>query len=111
MPNHHTLKTDAAAFDAVVRGEKNFEVRKDDRAFQAGDTVTLEYFDAARTPFGPPRLPWEPERNPVTFRIGFVLRGGQYGIEPGYVAFSLMPDNTLEPVNGVGVVDDFAKAR
>ena len=28
---------------------------------------------------------------PFMFRIGFVLRGGQFGIEPGYVVFQLEP--------------------
>ncbi len=93
MPNHHRLKTDEPAYNAVRRGDKNFEIRKDDRMFQTGDVVTLEHHipTEAKWGAGPPKLPGNPD---LTFRIGFVLRGGQYGIEPGYVGFSLLP---LEP--------------
>ena len=93
MPNHHRLKTDPAPYDAVRRGDKNFEIRKDDRAFQAGDVVTLEhYIPGNGHAWGarPPQMPGQ-EKPDLTFRIGFVLRGGQYGIEPGYVGFSLLP--------------------
>lgn len=89
--NNHELKAHPAMYMAVSRGAKTFEIRKDDRAFQAGDVVRLRYYDPLNdTPF--PRPP-APEDNfpPLEFTIGFVLRGGQYGIEPGYVAFSLLP--------------------
>lgn len=86
---HHTLKTHPGVFAAVRDGTKRFEVRKDDRCFQRGDTVTLTYHD----PDKPPVAPWpggpDPETMDMTFRVGFVLRGGQYGIEPGYVVFGL----------------------
>jgi hypothetical protein len=94
MPTHHTLKTDEAAYKAVRRGDKNFEVRKDDRMYQAGDAVTLQHHDPNTVPNGF-RPPWpagqEPNPDLGPFVIGFVLRGGQYGVEPGYVAFSLLP--------------------
>lgn len=35
----HELKTRAVYFDAVQRGEKNFEVRKNDREFAVGDVL------------------------------------------------------------------------
>ena len=90
-------------FRAARDGRKTFEVRKDDRAFQAGDLVTLEYYVEPLVPLSPgaapgswgaaPSLPATPgdDLSRITFQIGFVLRGGQYGIEPGYVAFSLVP--------------------
>jgi len=40
----HTLKTISKYFNAVCEGTKTFEVRKDDRNFQIGDTlILLEY--------------------------------------------------------------------
>lgn len=85
MPATHHLKTWPAYFDAVERGDKTFEVRKNDRAFQAGDTLMLEYFDPSRPPeqwqgFG---------RQPIMRRVTFVLPGGEFGIEPGYVVMGL----------------------
>lgn len=91
---HHILKTDPAVFRAVRDGVKNFEVRKDDRAFQAGDTVELRYHERSDMPgaFLPPRAIDPADKlDPIQARIGFVLRGGQYGLEAGYVAFSLLP--------------------
>ena len=93
---HHVLKCHPPMYHAVVNGTKPFEVRKDDRAFQTGDTVELEYYD--------PNIPGGGNENfnkpmsPVTYekiypkikrKITFVLRGGQYGIEPGYVVLAL----------------------
>ena len=37
----HELKCLPVYFDAVKRGDKNFEVRRDDRGFQKGDTIKL----------------------------------------------------------------------
>lgn len=119
---NHVLKTAPEFFFAVKSGAKNFEIRKDDRAFQTGDTVECVYFDAenpsrhwrdvalygdeirlpsaksapgAQTPFP---APWASPVNgsaktrdmtPVVKRITFILRGGQYGVEPGYVILGL----------------------
>ena len=87
----HELKAHPAMYRAVSRGAKTFETRKDDCAFQAGDTVRLRYYDP-ETDSVFPRPPMPEDNFPVLeFTIGFVLRGGQYGIEPGHVAFSLLP--------------------
>lgn len=37
----HELKTLPQYWDAVQRGEKTFEVRRDDRGFQKGDVLEL----------------------------------------------------------------------
>ena len=42
----HKLKTLPKYFNAVMTGEKTFEVRKDDRNFQVGDYLLLQlYYD------------------------------------------------------------------
>lgn len=96
----HELKTVALYWDAVARGEKLFEVRKNDRFYQAGDTVTLLRLN--ETPDGPWKIYTNAygyaEADPdnakrMTFRIGPILQGGQFGIEPGFCVFSLMPVN------------------
>lgn len=92
----HVLKTHPAMFRAVRDGRKNFEVRKDDRAYQAGDTVVLQFHDPDM-PGGnfpaPPMSPWldsDPDdRSALHRKVTFVLRGGQYGVEPGYVVLAL----------------------
>ncbi len=85
MSTSHHLKTLPAYWDAIARGDKLFEVRKDDRAFQAGDILVLERYDA------------DDRRDPLAHfqtmslqrLVTFVLRGGQFGVEPGYVVLSL----------------------
>lgn len=86
----HVLKTHPAMFRAVRDGRKNFEVRKDDRAFQAGDTVELKFHDPETTPFPAPAWPSDDDKLlPLERKITFVMRGGQYGVEPGYVVLAL----------------------
>lgn len=41
----HELKTWPAYFAAVRRGDKPFDIRKNDRDFEVGDTVILQEFD------------------------------------------------------------------
>lgn len=38
----HKLKTWPVYFDAIERGEKPFDVRRDDRGFQKGDVLILQ---------------------------------------------------------------------
>lgn len=44
----HLLKTIQPYFNQVGRGEKNFEIRKDDRKFEVGDTIRLVEFANGR---------------------------------------------------------------
>ena len=90
----HKLKTWPTYWDAVARGEKLFEVRENDRFFQAGDTVELIRLSEDRSgagydlDFGASCI-GEPRR--LRFRIGAILQGGQFGIEPRFCVFSLLP--------------------
>lgn len=91
----HILKCQDVYYDAIARGEKNFEVRRDDRGFQNGDIVELQRcvkgaYGAAYEVERDFMRPGEPA-HVMRFRIGWVLTGGQFGIEPGYVVFSLLP--------------------
>jgi len=84
----HKLKTWPNYFDAVKRGEKPFEVRKDDRGFQKGDVLVLQRTDPDRiycvdTDFK------GTVKHELRKRISYVLTGGQFGIEPGYVVLGL----------------------
>ena len=87
----HTLKTWPAYFDAVKRGEKPFEVRRDDRGFQKGDILVLQrtkehlLHEVETTGYGSNQKPMHEMRK----RITYVLTGGQFGIEPGYVVMGL----------------------
>ena len=88
----HILKTIDTVWDAVAAGEKTFEVRRNDRFFQSGDTVVLRKINdrgypvtQLGNPFGTVDL---------EFTIGWMLQGGQFGIEPGYCVFQLVGGRT-----------------
>ena len=79
----HELKTLPVYFERILSGEKNFEVRRNDRGFQKGDEVLLDEYDPSKTGI---------ELHKYTGRqiradIGFVLSEYQ---KEGYVTFSLL---------------------
>lgn len=80
----HDLKCWPAYFDATVRGDKPFEIRRDDRGFQKGDILNLIEYDPAKLTEGSRRTGNVEQR-----LISYVLTGGQFGIEPGYVVLGL----------------------
>lgn len=90
----HKLKTLPHYWDAVARGEKTFEVRRDDRGFQKGDDVALVRSDGRHVD---PPGGWkigetsraQEERSTIHRRITYILTGGQFGIEPGFVVMGL----------------------
>lgn len=81
----HTLKTWTDFFQAIVDGRKNFEVRYNDRGFQAGDYVRLVEVDSRYTSRSTGRI--------IDARIGYVLSQpvGRSGASfDGFVVFSLL---------------------
>lgn len=90
MSTEHKLKTWPRYWDAVACGEKQFEVRRNDRAFQTGDVLVLEKYDPDRHCYE-----WEDIRSPfpkpkaIRKRVTFLLQGGQFGIEPGFCVLGL----------------------
>lgn len=86
----HELKTDALVFDAVKRGEKTFEIRKDDRDFVVGDVLILRktVHSGEEMKQGAP-LYYEGE--PLRQRVSYILRGPCYGLAAGWVIMSIEP--------------------
>lgn len=91
----HILKVQAPYFDALRDGSKTFEVRKNDRAYQRGDTLLLweprehatglcKNIDCG---FAHPGGGLRKERRVVTFVYSGDPRFG--GIEPGHVVLGL----------------------
>lgn len=78
----HQLKLERAFLKPVFNGEKTFEIRKNDRGFQKGDTVRYKVVDDlgfhVRT-----------DLDEMEFKITYVLSG--WGLEPGFVAFGIRP--------------------
>lgn len=51
MPNVHYLKTWTPFFMDIKSGIKQFEVRRNDRDFQVGDTLILEEFNPNKSAY------------------------------------------------------------
>lgn len=91
----HQLKIKPTFLDAIKRGEKTFEVRRDDRGFQKGDVLELcrylhpeGYVDRNGRIEG--SYAYE-GMDILKCRVLWVLTGGQFGVEPGYVVMSIEP--------------------
>ena len=76
----HKLKTLQPFFEAVRLGKKRFEVRKNDRGYEEGDT--LELIECREQDS-------EPTGRAITCVVDYVLDGGRFGVETGYVVMSI----------------------
>ena len=82
----HELKIYVPFADAILEGRKTFELRMNDRGFQAGDTVTFTAVESSGV-----RTFHKIER--LTYEITYVLNG--YGLENGFVAFGIKEKGEL----------------
>ena len=99
MARTHTLKVASAYMDALERKEKTFEVRRDDRGFQKGDKLILCRWGSDGRGGGPAYMdssgkcvssyPTTPSVQKVERKIKYILTGGQFGIEPGFVVMAI----------------------
>lgn len=69
----HKLRIEKPFADAIVSGDKNFEIRNNDRCFQKGDLINFTCVD---------RLPHQ--INEETYEITYVLN-----LKNGFVAFGI----------------------
>lgn len=92
----HNLKVWPEYWDALVSGEKTFEVRRDDRGFQVGDTLVLRKTALPRPLFEGSKALGSPftTGEEIRKRVLWILTGGQFGIEPGYVVMAIGPAET-----------------
>lgn len=76
----HKIKLLLNLCDDVLSGDKNFEIRENDRGYQKGDRVVFQPYDPS-DPF---------IKHPISdkvYEITYVLNG--WGIQNGYVVFGI----------------------
>lgn len=73
----HELKIYPQYFEKVLDGTKTFEVRKNDRDFQVGDTVVLKEFYNIKY-----------SGREITVKITYILDDKFYGVSEGYIVFA-----------------------
>jgi ASC-1-like (ASCH) protein len=79
----HNLKTLPPYFDDVKSGKKNFELRRNDRDFQEGDTLILEEYNPCNELFGY-------TGRVVQAKVSYVLKNcSKYGLKDGYCILGL----------------------
>lgn len=86
---HHDLKTDPEAFAKTAAGQKPWEIRKNDRDFQEGDTVTLHETRATGADMAN-GAPLEYTGRKAQGIIDWILHGPQYGLADGWCIFTLL---------------------
>lgn len=101
MSKTHTLKVEHEYMDDLKSGAKLFEVRRDDRGFQKGDKLILCRYGKCRQSISGSygymnhagrvvsSYPTSESVDRITRKIKYVLTGGQFGVEPGYVVLGL----------------------
>lgn len=107
MAKTHQLKTLPVYFDAVKRGDKTFEICKNDRDFQTGDMLVLREYDPAKMPgppaalangmangilSAPPSMPGDYTGAEIMVRVSYVFHDvhERYGLGRGYAILGLV---------------------
>lgn len=76
----HELKTWTPFYASMVSVEKLFDVRKNDRNFQVGDTLNLREWDNKKEKYTGRKTKKE---------VTFILKGGAFGIKRGYIVMGV----------------------
>ncbi len=74
----HELKIYPKYFEEVLKGNKNFEIRKNDRNFQLGDKILLREWDNIKY-----------TGRTISAEITYVLSDSFVGLTDGYVGLGI----------------------
>lgn len=85
----HELKTDPDVFAMSYAGNKNFEIRKNDRDFQVGDLLILKetLFSGEQMKNG---MPLQYSGRILSRSVNYILPGGEYGLDPEWVIMDVI---------------------
>lgn len=83
----HKIKLSEDFAEAVLNGDKSFEIRNNDRGYQKGDTVIFKVVERG----GMAMEVFNHPLNGIEFEITYVLNG--WGLKDGFVAFGIRRAN------------------
>lgn len=99
----HALKTWPEPYEAMVRGDKTFEIRVDDRGFAVNDLLQLREWNPGTEEYTGRQL---------IFRVPYLVRGPEWGLPENMVVMALAPPMTIdqlveltERVTGEGFIE------
>ncbi len=90
MSKTHYLKTWPQFFEAVARGEKTFEIRRNDRNFLVGDDLILRKWDPKTELYVTSDGNSENAEKALVLRCKVMYMSSGIGLEPGYVLMSIV---------------------
>lgn len=64
----------------ITTGKKSFDIRLDDRSYQVEDNLLLLGYDVEKKEY---------TGQEITAEVTYILPGGQFGIEKGYVVMGI----------------------
>lgn len=76
----HYLKTWTEYYNDIVSGVKKFELRYNDRNFKVGDVLVLQNYNKRTEEY---------EGEMIEKEIKYILHGGGFGLNVGYVILGL----------------------
>lgn len=85
----HDLKTHPRLFAAMKSGIKTFDVRCDDRSFKEGDILRLVEWDGDQMRCLCHQEHCSIRGDILLRRVSYILPGGEYGVERGFVVLGL----------------------
>lgn len=97
----HVLKCWPEFFDAIKRGDKTFELRRNDRGFQRGDVLVLRKWSPPQPPppeYAPAYLSWMGhywDDEPLRLVVTYVLSSEH--LREGFVAMGFKMEEPEEP--------------
>lgn len=77
---YHELKTWPEYYDAILHDFKKFEIRENDRDYKTGDVLLLKKYNPDTKEYTGEEL---------AVKVTFLLEGGSFGLEEGYVIMSI----------------------
>ena len=84
MTKAHEIKCHPHFFDALKRGDKNFEIRRNDRGYHNGDVLIIRKYD--------PSYGVIPGEQPLHFKVTYLMTDEDFpGLLPGYVVMGITP--------------------
>lgn len=76
----HNLRTWPDFWEAIAGGEKTFEVRKNDREFEVGDTLKLNWYFPEKDEY---------DGSWIEATVTYILYGPAFGVEEGYCVMAI----------------------